>query len=296
MENKLAVVIPFFKATYFSETLTSLINQSDQRFNIYIGDDASLEDVSNLIKKCSTQIKIKYNRFEQNLGSTDLVAHWERCLDMINRGEKWVMILGDDDYLSQDTIKSFYEHLGEINDINSKVVKLNSIVVDETGIELSRKNIIPKINNGIDIMLDKFQKQNRSSLSEHIFHLQSLLNNGMMHYPLAWHTDDKMILDLSLHDPIFFIADAFVHVRVSQQSISGQQNNLMQKHIATQQFFNDFINYEGYLNKNQNKRLLDIVEWQENDKSINILGQNRIKFYYKYKGVKPLLSYLWKKL
>lgn len=293
---ELAIVIPFYKKTFFEQTLQSLAAQTDKRFRVYIGNDASPEPIDDLLATYQQVLPISYKKFDNNLGGTDLVAQWERCLQLMHNDEKWVMILGDDDYLSQDTIKSFYEHLGEINDINSKVVKLNSIVVDEFGMELYRKKMIPKINNGVDIMLDKFQKQNRSSLSEHIFHLQSLLHNGMHHYPLAWHTDDKMILDLSLHHPIFFIADAFVHVRVSQQSISGQQNNLKQKHKATLQFFNDFINYEGYLNKNQIIRLIDIVEWQENDKSINILGQNRIKFYYKYKGVKALLSYLWKKL
>lgn len=42
----LAIVIPYYKLTFFEETLQSLANQSDKRFKVYIGDDASPEDRS----------------------------------------------------------------------------------------------------------------------------------------------------------------------------------------------------------------------------------------------------------
>ena len=32
----LAIVIPYFKLTFFEETLQSLANQTDQRFKVYI--------------------------------------------------------------------------------------------------------------------------------------------------------------------------------------------------------------------------------------------------------------------
>ena len=46
----LAIVIPYFKLTFFEETLQSLANQTDQRFKVYIGDDASLENPSDLLE------------------------------------------------------------------------------------------------------------------------------------------------------------------------------------------------------------------------------------------------------
>lgn len=38
----LAIIIPYYKFTFFEATLQSLANQTDQRFKVYIGDDASL--------------------------------------------------------------------------------------------------------------------------------------------------------------------------------------------------------------------------------------------------------------
>ena len=47
----LAIVIPFFKLTFFEETLQSLSTQTDKRFKVYIGDDASPEDCTALLQK-----------------------------------------------------------------------------------------------------------------------------------------------------------------------------------------------------------------------------------------------------
>lgn len=37
----LAIVIPYYKITFFEDTLESLAHQTDKRFKVYIGDDAS---------------------------------------------------------------------------------------------------------------------------------------------------------------------------------------------------------------------------------------------------------------
>ena len=37
----LAIVIPYYKIIFFEKTLESLAQQTDKRFRVYIGDDAS---------------------------------------------------------------------------------------------------------------------------------------------------------------------------------------------------------------------------------------------------------------
>jgi len=37
----LAIVIPYYKRTFFEETLQSLANQTDKRFQVYVGDDTN---------------------------------------------------------------------------------------------------------------------------------------------------------------------------------------------------------------------------------------------------------------
>lgn len=95
----LAIVIPYYKIPFFEETLRSLANQTDKRFTVYIGDDASPDDPTELLQQFSDQFSWQYHRFETNMGGTSLVRQWDRCTDLIN-DEEWLMILGDDDVLS----------------------------------------------------------------------------------------------------------------------------------------------------------------------------------------------------
>ncbi len=47
----LAIIIPYYKLTFFEETLQSLVNLTDERFKVYIGNDGIPEDPSYLFQK-----------------------------------------------------------------------------------------------------------------------------------------------------------------------------------------------------------------------------------------------------
>ena len=105
----LAIVIPYFKINFFEETLSSLASQSDKRFKVYISNDESPENPIHLIDKYKSKLDLVYHKFETNLGGMSLVMQWDRSIDLIE-DEKWIMILGDDDYLDKDVVKCFYEY------------------------------------------------------------------------------------------------------------------------------------------------------------------------------------------
>lgn len=46
----LAIIIPYYKLRFFEATLESLANQTDKRFKVYIGDDASPENLADLLE------------------------------------------------------------------------------------------------------------------------------------------------------------------------------------------------------------------------------------------------------
>ena len=47
----LDIIIPYFKGAFFEKTLESLGNQTDKRFKVFIGDDASPENPDVLLQK-----------------------------------------------------------------------------------------------------------------------------------------------------------------------------------------------------------------------------------------------------
>ncbi|SFF74373.1 hypothetical protein SAMN04488033_10781 [Salegentibacter agarivorans] len=249
INRKLAIVIPYFKNEYFRECLESLEKQNDNRFNVYIGDDSSPQDPWILINSSQKKLNITYKRFDKNLGSISLTQQWERCLGMIN-GEEWIMLLCDDDVLSENVVNSFYKNLDEIEDAKSKVVKFASQVVDEYGKPVTEKYCHPKLQDYRDVFYDRFFNANRSSLSEHIFRRTSFQKYGFHDYPLAWHADDMAWLEFSEFGKIYSINEACVYFRSSAIHLSRSDFLLEEKRDTTYLFFNNVI-YEYLENFNQ---------------------------------------------
>jgi GT2 family glycosyltransferase len=104
----LAIVIPYFKRTFFEATLQSIANQTDKRFKVYIGDDSSPENPVDLLEHYKGAFDFDYRRFKHNLGGVSLVKQWERCIAM-TKEEEWVMILGDDDVLGTNVVETLHE-------------------------------------------------------------------------------------------------------------------------------------------------------------------------------------------
>ena len=95
MKNKLAIIIPAYKACFFREVLDSIVRQSNRDFTVYIGDDASPDDLESIVSDYKDKLDIFYFRFEQNWGGRDLVAHWERCIELSDEPLVWLFSDGN---------------------------------------------------------------------------------------------------------------------------------------------------------------------------------------------------------
>lgn len=244
----LAIVIPYFKLEFFEETLSSLANQSNKNFKVYIGNDASPDNPIRLVNLFNTKLNITYKRFDENLGGKSLTEHWDRCIDMVQE-EKWLMILGDDDMLGDSVVQTFYNHL-EVFKRKSKVVRFASKTITHKSntIEISDPFQHPFLENAEDSYYRRFRGLTRSSLSEYVYEKETYLKHGFYSYPLAWHSDDRAWLEFSENTPIYTINDAFVFIRNSSLNISSRIDNLDQKNQASIKFYkyiisNKFHNY-----------------------------------------------------
>jgi glycosyltransferase involved in cell wall biosynthesis len=79
----LAIIIPYYKLTFFDATLESLANQTDNRFTVYIGDDNSTESPLAVLGNYEHKINVRYRRFCENFGCSSLTKQWHRCLEMM---------------------------------------------------------------------------------------------------------------------------------------------------------------------------------------------------------------------
>lgn len=231
----LAFVIPYYKISFFETTLQSLASQSDMRFSVYIGDDASPENPAELIAKFSDKLHLKYKRFDENYGGQSLTRQWERCLEMTGE-EDWVLILGDDDFLSENVVSEFYKNIEKAIASNCNVIRYATRKKDDKTQTDSAVFSHPEIEKSTTFLTRLYTLKTRSSLSEYVFNKKLLLQKGIPDYPVAWHSDLATVLKVSDFKEVFSINEAVMWITISNESISGSKEYIRQKAKADYEF------------------------------------------------------------
>jgi len=230
-----AIVIPFYKITFFEETLESLATQTDKRFKVYIGDDASPDNPLDLLEKYKGKFDFFYHRFEDNLGGTSLTQQWERCI-ALSSNEEWIMILGDDDVLEYNCISEFHANLSEIVNANCNVIRFTTVVINKNSIVVSPDYKHPQLEKSTDFLYRRFTNKTRSSLSEYVFNKAVYNKYGFYNYDLAWYADDRAWLEFSEFKNIYTINTATVRFRLSDENISRNNYKTKEKEVVQLQF------------------------------------------------------------
>ena len=223
---KLAVLIPYYKKDFFDDTLKSLANQTDKRFNVYITDDCSPSSPDDVIDKYKEKINIVYKRYTNNLGRIDLVGHWNRSLELI-QDEDWILVLPDDDIVSENVVEEFYKNLNNVDKYNIKVFRFPVVKLDKNGNIINRDlNKQPKIETNIDFYERVVRGKAGASLGDNIFHKRSLLKyGGFVNFPKGWGSDHATILKVSQEGSIYFLYKAKLYFRMSGMNISSNNKD-----------------------------------------------------------------------
>ena len=183
----LAIVIPAYKKTFLSKTLKSIAEQTCKNFTLYIGDDDSPYDLKKIVEQYEGYIDIVYKKFEENIGSTDLVAQWERCIKMTK--EPFIWLFSDDDIMESECVEQYLSLPDEIR--KSYVVHLDTKVLNSDTNLLTVSNSFPKIQNAKEYLDNKLSGRiNYSVAVEFVFSRELYIEcGGFVRYDLAWGSD-----------------------------------------------------------------------------------------------------------
>jgi hypothetical protein len=202
-----------------------------------------------------------YHRFDSNIGSTSLIKQWERCIARIE-SEKWIMILGDDDYLEETVVSSWYEN-HHLFGKKTEVIRFATKMVVQKNNEISNKFEHPIWEKATDAYLRKFNHLTRSSLSEYIFSRKTFNKYHFYNYPLAWNSDDQAWLDFTDNKSIFTINESVVYVRLSSSNISGKTDNFLLKNNSQILFYKKLIKEKLHYYEDT-QRLLFLRRYENN--------------------------------
>ena len=188
MKNRLAIVIPAYKITFLSSALQSIADQTCQDFTLYVGDDCSPDDIKSVVDKYTGKTHLVYHRFEENLGGTNLVAQWERCI-ALTEDEEYIWLFSDDDILEPCCVE---ELLKQIDKTSGKYDLYHFDVneINERGAVVARRPAYPSVFNAYDFYKGKVSVRYRSYVVENVFSRKVYqASGGFKKFDLAWGSD-----------------------------------------------------------------------------------------------------------
>lgn len=244
--NQLAIVIPAYKINYFEQVLISLTNQTSKDFNLYIGIDATKADFESIINRYKKKLNIVYKRFNNNLGGTDLVAQWTRCIALTN-GEPWIWLFSDDDMIGERCVELFLNNVSNDFDLyHFNVKRINS----KNNIICEKKHF-PKLWSGKDMFLAKQYGKIDSFVIEYIFSRKIYeKTGGFQNFPMAWGSDIATWIKFASDKGIRTISGDFIYWRKSDENITPSKN----RDIAIRKIKSE-IDYYDWVNKYFNSTL-----------------------------------------
>jgi glycosyltransferase involved in cell wall biosynthesis len=220
--KQLAIIIPVFKPDFLAKALSCLSQQTDPRFNIYIGDDASPADIQSIAKSTLKGRSYIYRRFENNLGGKSLPQQWNRCVDLSN--EPWVWLFGDDDTMDENCVEAFYKLL-EKEKPAADILRFDSWIINESDKVIGLHTLHPDEESWLEFAYGHLMGWRRSFMQQLIFRRSAFeATGGFVDFPLAWSTDDAAVIAMGRKNKIRRIPNARVYWRSSGKNITPDKS------------------------------------------------------------------------
>lgn len=222
MKHQLALVIPAYKASYLDATLASIAGQTSKDFTVYIGNDASPEPIREIVAAYTAKLDIVYHEFPVNLGGKDLVAHWERCVDLV-QGEEWVWLFSDDDLMAKDCVEIFYAYIHKHPDRD--LLHYPVTMIDGEGKVMQPAPVFPEHMAALDFFRERVNYRIKSYVVEYIFKKKLYdEQGGFVNFDLAWCADDATWIKFGKKSGIYTLPGGTVFWRYSGSNISHINN------------------------------------------------------------------------
>jgi glycosyltransferase involved in cell wall biosynthesis len=237
-------VMPSYKINYIRQAINSVLHQTYSNFELIIVNDASPENVYDVVRTFDDN-RISYFENQENIGGKDLIENWNQCLNYA-QGE-YVILASDDDIYKPTFLK-------EINDLILKYPECNVIRS-----RVQRINSVGKVTN-MDCLYPEYMSQAEfiyywakgmiKCISNYVFKRDYFVNHGnFINFPLAWFSDDATVIKMS-GNGIASTKNVLFEFRSSDINISMINNKQSLKiKLISVDLFNRWI-YD-YLNNNK---------------------------------------------
>ena len=246
-----SITIPAYKSKYLKDAIDSCLTQSYANFELIIVDDASPENLYDLVSRY-TDNRIRYYRNDKNCGALHVVDNWNICLSYC-KGE-YVICMGDDDRLTQCCLEQYARLIHKYPEM--KVFHALTELIDEDG---HVKKTLPRHaeTESVLSMLLNHWRGDAQYIGDFCFHVKQLRQDGgFFKQPLAWGADDISTVRAASYAGIANTPNVCFQYRENRQTISGGGNSKikLEAKLLEKQWFATFL--KTYKLKNAEENIL----------------------------------------
>jgi len=271
--------LPAYKGRFLDEMLHSIQKQTYQDYKVIISDDCSPEDLYTICKPYLKDPRFVYRRNEENMGSKDLVAHWNMLVNMCDT--EFLIMASDDDVYEPEFLE-----------------EIDKLVQKYPNVDLFRARM-QRINESGELLLSEsrwdeymdqshfFYESRTSGMftceANYVYKTSALKKRGgYKDYPLAIYTDKATHILLAENGCANTI-DILFSYRASKDSVCGRSatnRDAIMKIEASLSFW-DWIN--DYLCK--------IRETKEKEMKVRVMNEYLESIKNNIKAFAPYLSW-----
>lgn len=219
MKADVSIIIPAFNASKtIKSTISSLINQSYENFEILIYDDASSDNTTEIVEQFSDERIVLFKSNKNNgpgFGRDYLISKSE---------SDWIIFCDADDEWQPNRLKKFisladnyyfviFDNLEEVFENSSGKIKRSKLMRDSNAFECARKE---KIISACDLI------KSERMLIKPMFSRQLLVETGAKHSHHRYGEDSYFLLKLlSTGAKLLYVPEALYKYRVAEGSASS---------------------------------------------------------------------------
>lgn len=219
---KYSITIPAYKASFLQECIDSVLSQSYSDFELIIVDDASPQNIGEIVFRYNDS-RIRYYRNKENCGAVNVVDNWNICLSYA-QGE-YVICMGDDDRLLPNCLETYNALIDEYPDLD--VYHGFTEIIDETSSFIGLQEARPQFESVYSLMWHRWNGRNQF-IGDFLFRTVALRRHGGFYkLPLAWASDDISVYMIAMNRGIANTQIPVFQYRKNSQTISLTGDNLL---------------------------------------------------------------------
>lgn len=253
-----SIGIPAFKASFLKECIDSIITQTFKDFELIIVNDASPENIDEIVKEYSDS-RIKYYVNEVNTGAEHVVDNWNKCLSYATGN--YFVLMGDDDTMNTNYLSEFAELIDEYPNLD--VFHCRSYIINSTSKRIMLTQSWAKRESVYENMWYRLNFLRSQYISDFVYRRDVLAKNGGFHkFTLAWASDDVSAYTAMANKGIAHTNQLLLNYRSNDQTISstGDPKLKMRAILEVHDWLEDFLNKEIDNGENDQIYKLQIIK------------------------------------